>query len=77
MPKDDLKTVSAPAVAPAHATAADEPPRLGTQIRVKVAAGLTLLNMETGLDFEPDVATEQTVTIITLKRLGDGDLVRV
>lgn len=84
MPKEDLKpalNANAPAVAPAPAaapaTVADEPPRLGSQIRVKVAKGLQLINMETGLEFVPDVATEQTVTITTLKRLADGDLVRV
>ena len=83
MPKDDIKTsptaTPAAAAAPAASTAAApaEPPRLGTQINVKPAAGLQLMNNETGLEFAPDSPTEQTVTITTLKRLADGDLIRV
>lgn len=54
-----------------------ESPRLGEMIHVQVADGMSLVNNETGLDFEPGVATMQTVTVTTLRRLADGDLVRV
>jgi len=54
-----------------------EPPRLGELIQVQVADGLELVNNETGLDFEPGTPTLQTVTVTTLRRLKDGDLVRV
>lgn len=54
-----------------------ESPRLGELITVKVGAGLALINNETGLQFEPDMPTLQTVTVTTLRRLADGDLVRV
>lgn len=54
-----------------------QPPRLGTLIYVRVAPGLELVNNETGRDFEPDTDTMQTVTVTTLRRLADGDLVRV
>jgi hypothetical protein len=53
-----------------------QPPRLGEVIHVRVAEGLSLINNETGQDFEPGVATLQTVTVTTLRRLADGDLVR-
>jgi len=46
-------------------------------IQVQVADGLELINNETGLDFEPGTPTLQTVTVTTLRRLADGDLVRV
>jgi hypothetical protein len=84
MPKDDNKLSTAtPAAAPAPqattvavvATPAAEPPRLGTVISVKPAVGLQLINNETGLEFEADVATSITVTITTLRRLADGDLI--
>ena len=45
-------------------------------IHVRVAEGHSLINNETGLDFEPGVDTLQTVTVTTLRRLADGDLVR-
>jgi hypothetical protein len=85
MAKEDLKTNTAtPAVAEPVAAAsapvafaAAEPPRLGEQISVKVAQGLQLINNETGQEFAPDVATPVTVRVITLRRLEDGDLVRV
>ena len=54
-----------------------EPPRLGELIQVQVANGLELVNNETGQDFEPGTPTLQTVTVTTLRRLKDGDLVRV
>ncbi|QDL55933.1 hypothetical protein [Rhodoferax aquaticus] len=59
------------------ATATQAPPRLGEMIQVQVADGLELINNETGLDFEPGTPTLQTVTVTTLRRLADGDLVRV
>lgn len=54
-----------------------ETPRLGELIHVQVADGLELINNETGKDFEAGVPTLQTVTVTTLRRLQDGDLVRV
>lgn len=59
------------------AAATQAPPRLGEMIHVRVADGLALLNNETGQDFVPGEATMQTVTVTTLRRLADGDLVRV
>jgi hypothetical protein len=57
--------------------ASQEQPRLGEMIQVRVADGVALVNTETGQDFEPGVAVWQTVTVVTLRRLADGDLVRV
>ena len=57
--------------------ATQQPARLGELIQVRVAEGHSLVNNETGQDFEPGVATLQTVTVTTLRRLADGDLVRV
>lgn len=74
MPKAETKT--APEETQGVATA-QETPRLGELIRVQVADGLELINNETGKDFEPGVSTLQTVTVTTLRRLQDGDLVRV
>jgi hypothetical protein len=54
-----------------------ERPRLGTLIDVKVAEGMQLINGETGTYFAAGVPTPQTVTITTLRRLDDGDLVLV
>ena len=48
--------------------------RLGDSINVTVAAGVVLINRESGGRFEPGVATPQTVTVTTLRRLQDGDL---
>lgn len=48
--------------------------RLGDSISVKVAEGVALINRESGGRFEPGVATPQTVTVTTLRRLADGDL---
>lgn len=70
----DLKIV--PGTASALAARFDGPPRLGTEITVCVADGLVLVNNETGQDFAPGVPTAQTVTVTTLRRLQDGDLVR-
>jgi hypothetical protein len=72
-------TVAAPSTSPAAAApVADRPsPRLGEVITVKVGEGLSLLNNETGQDFLPDTETSQTVSVVTLRRLQDGDLVRI
>lgn len=48
--------------------------RLGASINVKPAEGTALRNNESGGLFEPGVATPQTVTVTTLRRLADGDL---
>lgn len=81
MPKADNKTEAKPADALQIAAAAgqeeQQPPRLGETIHVRVAEGMSLINNETGQEFEPEVATPQTVTVTTLRRLTDGDLVRV
>lgn len=74
MAKTDAKT---PADASTDTTAVQAAPRLGEMIQVRVADGHALINNETGQDFEPGVATLQTVTVTTLRRLADGDLVRV
>lgn len=74
MPKAETK--AAPEDTQGVATA-QETPRLGELIHVQVADGLELINNETGKDFEPGVPTLQTVTVTTLRRLQDGDLVRV
>lgn len=74
MPKAETK------IAPEETQGAaitQETPRLGELIHVQVAEGLELINNETGQDFEPGVPTLQTVTVTTLRRLKDGDLVRV
>jgi hypothetical protein len=64
---------------PAASTPAEEQPspRLGEVIQVQVADGLTLINNENGNDFVPGEATPQTVTVTTLRRLADGDLIRL
>ena len=71
---DTLITVAAQDASPA---VPQDPPRLGALITVQVAEGVGLLNNETGQDFVPGVPTLQTVTVTTLRRLTDGDLVRV
>lgn len=48
--------------------------RLGDLISVKAPEGTVLRNRESGGNFEPGVATPQTVTVTTLRRLADGDL---
>lgn len=74
MAKTDIeKPVASPATAPSF----DAAPRMGELITVRVATGVALVNMETGLDFAPEADTLQTVTAVTLRRLADGDLVRV
>lgn len=81
MPKND-KAVQADTTTTTEGAADAAPaelarPRLGELIAVKVAEGHCLVNNETGTDFAPDTATYQTVTVTTLRRLDDGDLVRV
>jgi hypothetical protein len=49
-------------------------PALGTIANFKVAEGVQLINSETGTYFAPGVATPQTVTVTTLRRLDDLDL---
>ncbi|HCY15617.1 MAG: hypothetical protein A2Z93_06160 [Curvibacter sp. GWA2_64_110] len=77
MAKIDAKTESKADNTPGASTESRQPPRLGEVIHVRVAEGLSLINNETGQDFEPGVATLQTVTVTTLRRLADGDLVRI
>lgn len=50
-------------------------PRLGELVHVTVAGGASLINNETGALFADGVRTPQTVTLTTLRRLADGDLV--
>lgn len=48
--------------------------RLGDSISVKAPEGVALRNNESGGLFDPGVPTPQTVTVTTLRRLADGDL---
>jgi hypothetical protein len=52
-------------------------PALGATCLVKVAAGVVLMNNETGTHFVPEVDTPVTVTVTLLRRLQDGDLTLV
>lgn len=52
-------------------------PALGSTCNVRVAAGIVLMNNETGIRFEPEKDTPVTVTITLLRRLQDGDLTLV
>ena len=61
------------ATMPENASQAVAAPRLGEMVHVVVAEGVRLKNNETGAIFEPGVATPQTVTSTTLRRLEDGD----
>ena len=49
-------------------------PALGATCLVRVAAGVVLMNNETGARFEPEKDTPVTVTVTLLRRLHDGDL---
>lgn len=69
-------STEATAVAQADSVVPQNPPRLHDLITVQVAEGLSLINNETGQDFAPGVPTLQTVTVTTLRRLQDGDLVQ-
>ncbi len=51
--------------------------QLGTNVTVKVAEGIDLVNNETGHQFIQGEATVITVTVSTLRRLQDGDLTLV
>lgn len=53
------------------------PPVLGQIVTVRVAPGMHVINSEAGAPFEDGVDTPQTVTPTTLRRLADGDLIRV
>ena len=53
------------------------PLRLGDSINVMAPDGVRLVNNESRGHFEPGVPTPQTVTVTTLRRLADGDLVFV
>jgi hypothetical protein len=77
MAKNDTKTNTTTDTTADSASVTQEAPRLGEMIQVRVAEGHSLINNETGQDFEPGVDTPQTVTVTTLRRLADGDLVRV
>lgn len=69
-----IKTAKAEA---STAVYVEKPPRLGETIQVKPAPDVALVNAETGADFVPGQAVSQTVTALTLRRLRDGDLIRV
>lgn len=77
MAKNEAKNDTQTGVTSGDPAQAQRPPRLGELIHVQVAEGLSLVNNETGQDFAPGVATQQTVTVTTLRRLADGDLMRV
>lgn len=77
MPKAEIKNDTATDTGSEQTAVVQDPPRLGELIHVQVPVGLSLINNETGQDFEPGVATPQTVTVTTLRRLADGDLLRV
>lgn len=59
------------------APAARAMPALGSTGMVRVAAGVVLVNNETGAHFEPGVDTPVTVTVTLLRRLQDGDVALV
>lgn len=67
MPKTENIQAAAPLPAPA----------LGGSCTVVVGDGLVLMNNETGAHFAPGEPTSQRVTTTLLRRLADGDLVRV
>ena len=58
-------------------TNSDNAPLLGETIMVIAPEGRSLINNETGIEFVSNTPTSQLVTITTLRRLSDGDLVRV
>lgn len=75
MPREEKTTP----VQAAPAFTAHDPAQLviGEQIYVTVQPGTVLRNTETGQPFEAGVATVQTVTPTTIRRLLDGDLQQV
>ena len=72
MPKTENIQAAAPLAA-----AALPAPALGSSCTVRVGEGLVLMNNETGAHFAAGEATSQLVTTTLLRRLADGDLVRV
>lgn len=81
MAKNETPAFNAPAPAAAVVAAAKPADRialrLGTTVTVKLAEGVQLVNNETGLDFVAGQPVQLTVTVTTLRRLQDGDLVLV
>lgn len=80
MAKTDLKTSDGAPTADIGTSAAapamqPRTLRLGELVHVIVAPGARLINNETGALFAEGVRTPQTVTLTTLRRLDDGDLV--
>lgn len=59
------------------APAARAMPALGSTCSVRVAAGVVLMNNDTGALFEPEVDTPVTTTVTLLRRLQDGDVTLV
>ncbi len=81
MAKDPTKQPAAQNDAPADTTpakpAATPMPALGARCTVKVAAGVVLMNNETGTHFAPEVETPVTCTVTLLRRIQDGDVTLV
>jgi hypothetical protein len=85
--KPEFATEAVASVAPAPVAAVPAPTpktaaerialRLGTTVTVQVAEGVELVNNETGHDFVAGQPVQVTVTVTTLRRLQDGDLVLV
>lgn len=78
MAKPDSKSPETTQAAEATGTPSKRrPPRLGELVHVTVASGASLINNETGALFADGMRTPQTVTLTTLRRIADGDLVLV
>lgn len=84
--QDSAEALSQSMIVPAHYREVDMSsavrgmpamPPLGSTCVVRVAAGVVLMNNETGARFEPEVDTPVTVTVTLLRRLQDGDLTLV
>lgn len=52
-------------------------PRIGEMVYVQPVPGRKVINTEVGTFFPEGVATPQLVTVTTLRRLDDGDLIRM
>ncbi|MES2942575.1 MAG: hypothetical protein V4772_06870 [Pseudomonadota bacterium] len=63
--------------APKTAVPALPMPALGSSCMVRVAAGITLMNNETGAVFVPETDTPVTATVTLLRRIADGDVTLV
>lgn len=75
---EPIKFNDAPATAAAAGIATLlAPPALGTACTVRVAAGIDLINNDTGTLFVPEQDTPVTCTVTLLRRLRDGDLTLV